>query len=134
MKAIYAAGKVSKTTTLCASGESFSIEASGTSDELRVDAEGSDDIIDLVLPPGGARSSFPVRYLIKIIKSIKSTMKTNTVTLEFGSDQPVRIKFKVGEFNLGHILIEYLLAPMAGLNTQTIYTFNMYKHTTETRR
>ncbi|MFA5019550.1 MAG: proliferating cell nuclear antigen (pcna) [Candidatus Pacearchaeota archaeon] len=82
--------------TLIATPESFVIEASGLNSAR---AEFSTDEVKII--SGESKSKYSLEYLQKFIKASKLT---DTVYVNFSSDHPVKLDFKINNVNLSFIL------------------------------
>jgi len=102
LRGIQAAQGVSDHVTFIASPEGFVIQAEGDTDrvELTLDKEK----LEKLEADEKYRSMFPLDYLSRIVKEIKS----DTVTIHLGNDFPVRMEFPIAD---GKGDVTYLLAP-----------------------
>lgn len=103
---IRAAEKVSDYLALAVEEEAFIMEAKGDTDRVRLEIPKA-DLIELKWAgkPSKIRSLYSLDYLSDMTKTIG---KVPEISLELGSDFPVRIRFEVAG---GKGSVEYLLAP-----------------------
>jgi proliferating cell nuclear antigen len=100
---IKASEAVSDHIALSANGDAFELSAEGDTDQVHLSLSG-DDLIKIESPEP-ARSLFSLDYLANMSKVVKGS---DPVTLNLGTDYPVKIEFDIAD-GAGHIT--YLLAP-----------------------
>lgn len=100
---IKASEAVSDHIALVAEGKVFELIAEGDTDQSHLRLEGSELI--KIQAPQKSRSLFSLDYFSTMSKVVKPT---DAVTLNLGTDFPVKIEFDIADGN-GHII--YLLAP-----------------------
>ncbi len=100
---IKASEAVSDHIALVADGKAFELVAEGDTDQAHLRLEGSELI--KIQAPQKSRSLFSLDYFSTMSKVVKAT---DAVTLNLGTDFPVKIEFDIADGN-GHII--YLLAP-----------------------
>ncbi|MCK4718753.1 MAG: proliferating cell nuclear antigen (pcna) [Thermoplasmata archaeon] len=101
-RGIQAAVGVSDHVAFIARTDGFDIVAEGDTDTVSLNLE-KEKLEDLICKEK-VRSMFPIEYLARIVKEVKS----EHVTLTLGSDFPVKLEFDIAHGN-GHVV--YLLAP-----------------------
>jgi len=102
-RAVKAAEKVSDHMALGVAGKTFYVEAEGDLDKVRLDIPES-SLISLK-STGNVRSLFSLDYLNDIVKTMG---KAEQVTIDLGTDYPVKFTFSIAG---GNGTVMYLLAP-----------------------
>ncbi len=106
-RAVKAAEKVSDYMALGVKGDVFFMEAEGDTDKVLVEIP-KDQLIDL--KPADVKALFSLDYLSDMSKTVG---KANEVTLNIGTDYPLKVAFKFAE---GHGRAEYMMAPRVDSN------------------
>ncbi|WAM22612.1 MAG: DNA polymerase sliding clamp (plasmid) [Candidatus Methanoperedens sp.] len=101
-RAVKAAEKVSDHMSMGVKGNIFFMEAEGDTDKVRVEMT-KDQLIDL--KPAEVKALFSLDYLSDMSKTAG---KSSEVTLNIGTDFPLKVAFKFAE---GHGHAEYMMAP-----------------------
>lgn len=101
-RAIKAGEKVSDYMSMGVKGDVFFMEAEGDTDKVLVEMT-KDKLIDI--KPAEAKALFSLDYLSDMSKTMG---KVSEVTLNIGTDYPLKVAFKFAE---GHGNAEYMMAP-----------------------
>jgi len=101
-RGVKAAEKVSDYMYLSVKDSTFYMQAEGDTDSVVVDVP-SDELIDI--SPAEAKSLFALEYISDIGKVAG---KANEVTINLGTDYPMKMTLKIAE---GHGEVTYMLAP-----------------------
>lgn len=100
---IKASEAVSDHIALTADGDAFELLADGDTDQVNLNLSG--DSLIAIESPEKSRSLFSLDYFSNMAKVVKGS---DALTLNIGTDYPVKIEFDIADGN-GHIM--YLLAP-----------------------
>ncbi|RLI98389.1 MAG: proliferating cell nuclear antigen (pcna) [Candidatus Aenigmatarchaeota archaeon] len=87
-----------------ASPENFRIEARGDVSSARLELAKDDKSVVKYQSDGNAKSQYPLEYLKKMIKASKLS---KNMSLEFGTDYPMRMSFKA----MDKMQLSFILAP-----------------------
>lgn len=94
---------ISSHVTLEATPESFNVEVHGEGSDLKVESEKSSDEIAELTAKGNVRATFPLQYLVDIVKACSDSAE---LTINLKSNAPVKIEYDVEDAS-----IVYYLAP-----------------------